>query len=227
MGTNKSILGVGGDARLVDGGLAVRGTSNVIIRNIAFRGANDDAICISDRAHHVWVDHCDLAAAGDGLIDIVHQASYVTVSWNHFTNHHKTMLIGNDDRLTADAGFLKVTLHHNWFDGTVSRHPRVRFGQVHVFNNLYEHNGYGVASTAGAKVVVEGNYFLGVGAPTLTRYGKSSGGELIQRDNLFDRSGPARSTGTAFDPKTYYLYTLDKAADVPTMVRKGAGVGKP
>ncbi|MCJ7544060.1 MAG: right-handed parallel beta-helix repeat-containing protein [Phycisphaerae bacterium] len=226
VGSNKSILGVGGTARFRRGGLAISGASNVIIRNIAFRDATEDAITITDRAHHVWVDHCDLAAAGDGLIDIVCQASYVTVSWCRFSNHLKTMLIGNDPRLTADSGFLKVTLHHNWFDGTEGRHPRVRFGQVHAFNNFYERNSYGIVSNMRAQVVVEGNYFLAVPRPTLIRYRDPEGGELRLRDNVFRGSGRPRATGRAFDPKTCYPYELDKAAQVPGLVRKGAGVGK-
>jgi pectate lyase len=103
----------------------------------------------------------------------------------------------------------------------------VRFGQVHAFNNLYERNGYGIVSNMGAQVVVEGNYFLGVPRPTLVHYRDPQGGELLERDNLFKRSGRPQSTGRAFDPKTYYPYELDKPAKVPDLVRKGAGVGKP
>ncbi len=226
VGSNKSIFGAGKDARLLNGGLAIRGACNVIVRNITFRRSSEDGITVTDRAHHVWIDHCDLAAAKDGLIDIVQQASYVTVSWCRFSNHVKTMLIGNSNKLTSDAGFLKVTLHHNWFDGTAGRHPRVRFGQVHAFNNLYDRNSYGIVSSMDAQVVVEGNYFHRVGRPTLVQFRDPRGGELIQRGNMFDRSGPARTAGRAFDPKTYYPYELGKAAKVPRLVRSGAGVGK-
>ena len=112
-----------------------------------------DSISIRD-GDHVWVDHNDFADvetedAGlptyfgrlyqvhDGLVDITNAASYLTVSWNRFFNHDKTMLIGSSDSSTADRGRLKVTLHHNVFDGVGQRAPRVRFGQVHVFNNYY------------------------------------------------------------------------------------------
>ena len=71
-----------------------------------------------------------------------HQArlvDYVTVSWNHTHDHTKNMLLGHDDGNGAqDIGRLKVTYHHNWFDGTRQRNPRVRFGEpVHVYNNYY------------------------------------------------------------------------------------------
>ncbi|MFC8093728.1 polysaccharide lyase family 1 protein [Streptomyces sp. NPDC057301] len=74
----------------------------------------------------------------DGLTDIVRGADHVTVSWNSFENHDKNMLIGNSDSTAAeDAGKLKVTLHHNRFDGILQRSPRVRFGQVDAYNNHY------------------------------------------------------------------------------------------
>jgi len=112
------------------------------------------------RSTHVWVDHCsfddgarpDATAATrlgrkvqhhDGLLDITQQSDFVTVSWNHFRDHDKTSLVGSGDRVVADAGRLRVTYHHNLFENTVSRQPRVRYGRVHVFNNLYLGNDAG------------------------------------------------------------------------------------
>ncbi|MEV0177294.1 pectate lyase [Streptomyces sp. NPDC050803] len=104
---------------------------------------------------HVWIDHNTLTDGRypdstlpahfgkvyqqhDGLVDVVRGANYVTVSWNSFNDHDKTMLIGNSDSATAtDAGKLKVTLHHNRFEGIVERAPRVRFGQVDSYNNHF------------------------------------------------------------------------------------------
>lgn len=72
------------------------------------------------------------------MLDITNASDLVTVSWNKFRNHDKTMLIGSSDGATADRGKLRVTLHHNLFDGIGQRAPRVRFGQVHLYNNLYD-----------------------------------------------------------------------------------------
>jgi pectate lyase len=91
----------------------------------------------------------------------------VTVSWNVFKEHNKTSLVGHSDTHAADRGRLKVTYHHNWFQSD-SRLPRVRFGEVHVFNNFYDGvKTYGVASTMDAAVVVEANYFRNVRRPML------------------------------------------------------------
>ena len=74
----------------------------------------------------------------DGQLDITNASNHVTVSWNRFENHDKVMLIGSSDNAPADVGKLKVTLHHNLFENLGQRVPRVRFGQVHVYNNYYK-----------------------------------------------------------------------------------------
>ncbi|NQV50458.1 MAG: hypothetical protein HQ507_08170, partial [Candidatus Marinimicrobia bacterium] len=172
-----SIIGMGDSAVIEGFGLNVYKTHNLIIRNIEFRDCPDDAINIDQTlTHHIWVDHCTLSDSPandpdannhDGLLDIKHGAAYITVSWCHFYNHTKTCLLGNSDNTgDEDIGRLKVTYHHNWFDNTHSRHPRVRFGQAHVANNYYDNRDnfmlYGVASTMEADVVVEANYFQNV-----------------------------------------------------------------
>ncbi|WP_432196671.1 pectate lyase family protein [Streptomyces sp. bgisy027] len=104
---------------------------------------------------HVWIDHNTLTDGRypdsslpsyfgkvyqqhDGLLDVVRGADHVTVSWNSFEDHDKTMLIGNSDSAgSTDTGKLKVTLHHNRFEGIVERAPRVRFGQVDSYNNHF------------------------------------------------------------------------------------------
>jgi pectate lyase len=113
-----------------------------------------DSISLRD-TNNVWIDHNtfeDRTTADstlplhfgvifqvhDGLVDITNASDLVTLSWNRFRNHDKMMLIGSSDTAAADRGKLRVTLHHNLFDGIGQRVPRVRFGQVHVYNNLYD-----------------------------------------------------------------------------------------
>jgi pectate lyase len=48
--------------------------------------------------------------------------------------------------------------------------------------------------------------------------------ELVQSGNIFDGSGGRKdAVGTAFDPASFYAYTLDPADQVPAIVRAGAG----
>jgi pectate lyase len=229
---NKSIIGVGSTAEISGGGLQMGSTTrpgnNVIVRNIKFTNASDDSISVTNSAHHVWIDHNDFSNGFDGLLDIKRQSDFVTVSWNHFHDHSKTVLLGHSDTFTQDRGHLRVSYHHNFFDGTEQRHPRVRFGDpVHVFNNYYLNNGlYGVASTMDAGVLVEGNYFQNVAHPSHVGYDKSGPGRLVERNNIYQNSGTPETAGTVTEPRTYYNYTLDNPANVPTIVRNGVGVGK-
>ena len=103
---------------------------------------------------NVWIDHNtfeDVTTADstlptyfgvlyqvhDGLVDITNASDLATVSWNRFVNHDKVMLIGSSNNAPRDVGRLRVTLHHNLFEDTGQRTPRVRYGQDHVYNNYY------------------------------------------------------------------------------------------
>ena len=228
--SNKTLIGVGPDATIVGGGIFLTKVSNIIIRNLTIREA-PDAINLEGAAHHVWVDHCDLSKCTDGLLDIKRGSDLVTVSWNRFHDHHKTCLLGHsdkDDIRRMDTGHLRVTYHHNFFDGTQTRHPRVRFAEpVHVFNNYFKNNEYGVAALMDSGVLVEGNVFENVEHPTHTQYGDSPDpGRLVERDNLYIKSGTPEVRGSVVEPRTAYHYTLDRPADVARIVPQGAGVAR-
>ncbi|GAA4149256.1 hypothetical protein GCM10022251_13860 [Phytohabitans flavus] len=231
---NKSIIGVGSTAEIVGGGLQLGTTTrpgdNVIIRNITFRDASDDSVSVHNGSRRVWIDHNDFYPGFDGSVDVKRQSTNVTVSWNRFHATDKSMLLGHSDSFPDDIGYLKVTYHHNYFDGSNQRHPRVRFGEpVHVYNNYYRGIGlYGVASTENAGVLVEANYFEDVAFPchSVSGYADSAPGRLAERGNVFVRSGTCESGGNVQDPRAYYSYTPDSAASVPSLVTSGAGVGR-
>ncbi|GAA0399942.1 hypothetical protein Acor_22440 [Acrocarpospora corrugata] len=225
VGSNKTILGNSG-ATIAGCGLNVSNASNVIIRNINFRDWNDDAINVQ-YSTRVWIDHNSLSNGYDGAIDIKRASDYVTVSWNRIFNHDKSMLLGHDDGNGGeDIGHLRVTYHHNWFDGTNQRHPRVRFGNpVHVYNNFYGSVGsYGVASTEGAGVLVEGNYFENTDDPYHLGEGDSGPGTLVARNNHFVGSGTGQAGGSV--ASIPYPYSLDTASNVKSIVTGGAGAGR-
>jgi pectate lyase len=227
---NKTIIGVG-NAEITGGGLDFYRSYNVIVRNINFTDAEDDAVNIGQESHHIWIDHNRFTGAVDGSVDIVRGADYVTVSWNHFDHSDKTMLISHSDGAgSTDIGHLKVSIHHNFFDNSRQRHPRVRFGEpVHVYNNYFLGNElYGVASTENAGVLVEGNYFQNVAYPlySASGYADSGPGRAVQRNNIFVNSGAPETAGSVVEPRAYYAYQLDPAANVPALVTAGAGVGR-
>ncbi len=231
---DKSIIGVGATAHITGGGLQLGSTTrpgnNVIIRNLKFSQPDDDSVSVTNAAHHVWIDHNEFLPGPDGSLDVKRQSTYVTVSWNRFTGTDKTMLLGHSDTYTADVGYLKVTYHHNFFDGANQRMPRVRFGEpVHVYNNYYRNIGlYAVASTQNAGVVVEGNAFENVAFPCYSTggYADSDPGRLVARNNSFTASGTCEAGGSVAEPSSYYGYTLTPTAQVPAVVTAGAGVGR-
>ncbi len=229
-----------------------------------------DSISVRN-ATHVWIDHNRFAdvrsddatlpvlfgrlyQVHDGLLDITNASDYVTVSWNVFRNHDKTMLIGSSDSASADRGKLRVTLHHNHFDDIGQRAPRVRFGQVHVYNNYYEVQsdtpfGYAWGVGVESQLYAENNY-LELEAPfgAADVIDEFNGTRLTDTGNCLDagsrRHGKCELTdfvgawNAANDPDlvndagwTPTLYGRQGAADKAKHVRhdvlKNAGPGYP
>ncbi|MFM9694440.1 pectinesterase family protein [Streptomyces europaeiscabiei] len=231
--SDKTIVGSGTSGHIVGGGFFLgSGVHNVIIRNLTIRDAyqgtwNDkdhdfDAVQM-DGAHHVWIDHNDLRHMADGLIDSRKDTTYVTVSWNKLSQNNKTFGIGWTTNTTAD-----LTIHHNWFRETEQRNPSTdNVAHAHLYNNFLEDvsgtditSSYGNYARGNTKMVLENSYFQGMRNPVT----KDSTAALVQRGNVFSgTSGRNESGGTAFDPKSYYSYTLDKTADVPALLKSDAG----
>ncbi|HEX5201875.1 MAG TPA: polysaccharide lyase family 1 protein, partial [Actinoplanes sp.] len=138
-------------------------------------------------ATNVWIDHNTFSDGGnhdadqplhfgrpyqvhDGASDIIRGSDLVTVSYNDYYDHDKTMLIGSTDTPGVDVGKLRVTVHHNRFDNVLQRAPRVRFGQVDVYDNLYiatdELYQYSLGAGVESSIYAENNYFeLGATIP--------------------------------------------------------------
>jgi pectate lyase len=225
------------------GHIELSGSTNVILRKLKIVGYNctdrspckkgEDAMTISDGAHHIWLDHCDISDGSDGNLDITDGADYITISWTRFSysaprpsGHRFCNLIGNDDVMATDAGHLRITFHHDWWAENVSqRMPRVRFGQVHVFNSLYSSRGndYCVGLGTDASILLENNAFVGVKNPTESNKYASPASVLVARGNIFEETiGTAVDRGTAvFTPP--YPYKLDPANAVKAEVMNGAG----
>lgn len=237
VGSNKTIVGIGYDAGIVGFSVKVTDLSNVIIRNLTFRGAMPQDGLICRRAAHLWIDHCTFLDAADGLLDFSDQCDYVTVSWCRFyytskiNRHRLSCLVGSTDDNPTDAGKLNITFHHNWWGGYVDqRMPRGRYGHDHVFNNYYSctGNSYCIGGSWGFQVLLENNYFDHVNNPMndAGRVDVGAGGtyrvEIKSVGNIFDGCTGNKSTyGAAFVPA--YPYTLDPAANIPSIVKGGAG----
>lgn len=208
-------------------------------------------------ASHVWIDHCSFddgartdrqarVALGrplqhhDGLLDITQQSDLVTVSWNHFSRHDKTSLIGGSDKHTGDAGRLRVSLHHNFWEALMERTPRVRYGQVHLYNNLFVARsdgdypyGYSIGIGLASRIVSERNVWQTPAEIPAARLARVLKGQVFSdRDSLhngrpLDLGAALRAAGAelggdvGWQPRLHG--PLDPVESVAARVRAGAG----
>lgn len=173
-----TIEGVGSDAVANGWGIRIKNASNIELRNIGFMltdASEGDNVGLQQGNDHIWVHNLDMfygaaggdadQAKGDGALDCK-KSTDVTFSYNHFWDSGKSNLLGLSEGAAAD---LYITYHHNWYDHSDSRHPRVRYYSAHVYNNYYDGNSkYGSGSTLGSSVFMEGNYFRNAKYPMLT-----------------------------------------------------------
>lgn len=169
-----TLEGIGDDATLRGFGLLLRNAANVELRNFAIMRCMDDCVSIDTDNKFIWVHHLDFfygqkgsdadQVKGDGTTDIKGDSQYITVAYNHYFDSGKSSLCG----MTSESGPNYIDYHHNWFDHSDSRHPRVRTMSVHVWNNYYDGCAkYGVGATSGSSVFVESNYFRATKDPML------------------------------------------------------------
>jgi len=218
-----TIEGVGSDAVVNGMGIRLKSASNIEVSNLGFMNCNStagDNVGMQQDNDHIWVHNCDMfygdagsdadQVKGDGALDNK-GSTYCTFSYNHFWDNGKCSLLGLSEGTTTG---LYVTYHHNWFDHSDSRHPRVRFYSAHVYNNYYDGNAkYGVGSTMGSSVFVEGNYFRDCKHPMMTSmqgtdiwddatqtiktangtFSGETGGTIKAFNNTFDASNGANS----------------------------------
>ena len=185
--------GIGEDATLYGYGIRVKNASNVEIRNIGVMLTDSDegdSIGLQQENDHVWVHNCDLfygepgsdsdQVKGDGALDCK-KSTYITFSYNHFFDTGKSNLLGLSENTTDN---LYITYHHNWYDHSDSRHPRIRFYSAHVYNNYYDGNSkYGVGACLGSSVLVEGNYFRNCKKPMMiSMQGSDTSGTFSKED---------------------------------------------
>ena len=215
---NLTIEGVGNDATIHGFGFLIRNACSVEIRNFASMICMDDCMSLDTDNHHVWVHNMDFfyggtgsdadQAKGDGTVDIKGKSSHVTVSYNHFWDSGKCSLGGMKGE-TTDCW---MTYHHNWFDHSDSRHPRIRTAFYHCYNNYYDGiSKYGVGVTCGGSAFVESNYFRNCKYPMLA----SKQGTDAEGDGTF--SGEAGGVNKAYNnkiinPRQLLYWAADKEA---------------
>jgi pectate lyase len=169
--SNTTVDGRGRHVTLIDDGLGVYGSKNVILTHLTIDGRLSrftQAVNVANDSRDVWVDHLDLARMADRLLNVKNGSTDVTISWTKFHDSDKVMLLNNITSKNLFQNYerdkiARVTLHHNYFLNTVQRNPRAQFGTFHLFNNLLENwDFYGMSFSLQARAFVEGNMFSNV-----------------------------------------------------------------
>lgn len=158
----------GGRGHDVDGIQIKPNSRNIWIDRCSLRDYDDGLIDITRQSTDITVSRLAIWHKTRNLIT-VHFQMMRLCAWTgdanqfflyrarcHFSHHDKTMLIGADPSHTMDR-CIRVTIHHCFFDGTRQRHPRVRFGKVHLYNNYTRNWGiYAVCASVESQVRVPG-----------------------------------------------------------------------
>ena len=220
IGSNKTLVGLCGAE--IHGHIQMTGSVNVVIRNLTVvgdhctdypsdRSAGADAITVENNAHHPLVHYDDISDGSDGNLDITHASDFITVSWTRFHysgrrtdpagaagGHQFSNLFGHSDsNASEDTGHLTVTFHHDWWaDNVVERMPRVRFGRVHLFDNLdtAAGNDYCIGVGVNADIRDENNVFIGVKNPIDSQDYSNAASVIASAGNAYQAT-----TGTTQD----------------------------
>lgn len=113
MNSFKTIDGRGANVEIAYGPcITIQGVTNVIIHGLHIHdcqagkpglvrsspihvghrlGADGDGISIFGSSN-IWIDHCSFSKCTDGLIDVIHGSTAVTISNNLFKNHNKVRI---------------------------------------------------------------------------------------------------------------------------------------
>jgi len=222
---NVTFEGVGPDALIYGWGFQLHTSFNVVVRNLHFDMFFEDAASVHGGistaaapditgSTHTWIDHNVFYYGqdsrhlpgrdqdhnkGDGATDFTNRTSHFTVSYNHYSHSGKSMLLGNN--LTDFIGF--GTVHHNWFDETDQRTPRVRNGSVHVFNNIYEDvKGYGIAAGHLSDIIAEGNTFIAGRRPFMI---SGQGSAMSGGSNALSQDFPGAIITSTVDNASFWV----------------------
>ena len=205
-----TVEGVGNDAVIHGFGFLIRNSTDVELRNFAIMDCLDDCVSMDTSNSHIWVHNLDFfygqagsdsdQKKGDGTVDLKGDSQYITISYNRFWDSGKSSLCG----MKSETGPNYITYHHNWFDHSDSRHPRIRTMSVHVYNNYFDGNAkYGVGTTMGSSCFVESNYFRNCKYPMM----RSLNGSDAKGDGTFsgEATGYVKAYGNYITGATGFI----------------------
>jgi pectate lyase len=238
---NKSLLGLPG--AVIVGHLDIAGRNltsivrDVIVRNLTIVPGktctgdfgtgtceDEDEMMRVSYARGIWLDHLTLT---DGLyanLNILHGSDSLTLSWirQSFTRTDSSRRFGNmvggsDRNGTEDSLRLRFSWHHSlWGDNLREWMPRVRFGNAHLYNNVFSSKTTESCIRAGTQssLLVEANLFDGTES-AVSFWGVNAIAEL-RLNRFVDVTSDTLGNGTAIAPP--YTARLDPVTGLEALV---------
>jgi pectate lyase len=174
IGSNKSILGVGGKGVIKGKGLRIKeNAKNIIIQGITITQINPHAVWGGDAidikgGNSIWIDHCKFSLIGRMFVVSHFAANKITLSNNEFDGVTTTSSTCNGDHywtMMFIAAGDQITLDRNYFHDVSGRAPKFD-GQgttMHATNNYFASIvGHAFEANTGTNALIEGNAFKGV-----------------------------------------------------------------
>lgn len=229
--SNKTLLGLDRDARIVGASLNLSNAKNVIIRNLTLENINPglveagDGITL-DHASHIWIDHVRFNLISDGHVDIKNSDN-VTLSWNRFEGANPAVC-GNQHHYTSAVTNSRVTLHHNFWNKASGRNPKLDGAatRAHLYNNYWlDITYFAINASDLAQAKVEGNFFANSARPHWNAgNGLLDAALASNRYTGISATDAYRNTGgSVFGDLRLYPYALDPVDQVPAQIAGGAG----
>ncbi len=232
--------------------LFLKNCSNIILRNLTFKGAGAYDIDGNDNltlqnCQYIWVDHCDFQDGVDGNFDANNGSNNIAVTWCRFrylitpwaggsggSDKHcfSNLWGGSDKNASKDEGKLNTTFANCWWDeGCIERMPRVRFGKIHIVNCLYSSSvaSYCIGAAYKSNIYVENTAFTSSKAQKNPWANKAtSSGYTDYNITLTGCSGATNTqsrsgSNSYFNPSSYYSYSAYDVSKVESQVSTYAG----
>ena len=207
---------------------------NIIIRNLSLQGpgaidvGGNDLLTLSRGTSHVWVDHVDFCDGMDGNFDINSFSDFITVSWCRFHYsertyiHANTNLVGSSDKAANNGeDNLNVTYAFcEWGPGCDQRMPMVRFGTIHLLNDLYTCAGNSAAANPRfqSEMLIEGCYFAEGVKKIFSQ--KEAKAYIFKGNHYTEKFKQPDDLGSVTLP---YRYEAIPVGDVPSVVGQHVG----
>ncbi|MEO7497416.1 MAG: RICIN domain-containing protein [Massilia sp.] len=230
VGSNKTLIGLDTNAKVLGATLELGAAKNVIIRNLTIEDINPGLVEAGDGigmngASHIWIDHVTFNLISDGHVDM-YNSKNVTLSWNNFKGQNPAVC-GGQHYYTNLVENSVVTFDHNYWQKTAGRNPKLDGAatRAHIYNNYWlDLTYFAINANSSAQAKVEGDYFANTAKPHWNVSGLIDANISSNRYTGVSATDTYKNTGsTVFGDVTLYPYTLDAVDNLPGVLGNSAG----